>query len=66
MRETSVVPPMALLLFGGELDVHHDSGYILLDSWLKVRCPAVLERRDSVHALMLRRDASARVSVVWF
>lgn len=39
MRETSVVPPMALLLFGGDLEVHHDSRYILLDSWLKVRRP---------------------------
>lgn len=37
LREASVLPPMALLLFGGSLVVHHDSGYVLLDGWLKVR-----------------------------
>jgi hypothetical protein len=37
LRELSVVPPMALLLFGGQLEVHHDAGYIIMDSWLKVR-----------------------------
>jgi ATP-dependent RNA helicase DHX29 len=36
MRDISVVPAIALVLFGGHLEVHHDSGYILLDSWLKV------------------------------
>lgn len=37
MRDITVVPAIALVLFGGHLELHHDSGYILLDSWLKVR-----------------------------
>jgi Oligonucleotide/oligosaccharide-binding (OB)-fold len=36
MRDISVVPAIALVLFGGNLEVHHDSGYIHLDAWLKV------------------------------
>lgn len=39
LREVSALPPMALLLFGGSMVVHHDSGYVLLDGWLKVRSP---------------------------
>jgi ATP-dependent RNA helicase DHX29 len=36
LRDVSSVSPMALLLFGGHMDVHHDAGYVLLDGWLKV------------------------------
>jgi len=36
LRQVSVVGPMALLLFGGRMEVHHDGGYVLLDAWLKV------------------------------
>lgn len=36
LRDVSVVSPMALLLFGGDIKVHHDAGYMLLDGWLKV------------------------------
>ena len=36
LRDASAVPPMALLLFGGKIEVHHSAGYVLLDSWLKV------------------------------
>ena len=39
LREVSVVTPMALLLFGGKIEVHHSAGYVLLDGWLKVRLP---------------------------
>jgi hypothetical protein len=38
VREVSVVPPLALLLFVGQLEVHHDAGYVLLDGWIKVCC----------------------------
>jgi ATP-dependent RNA helicase DHX29 len=41
VRDLSVVPPLALLLFGGELEVHHDAGYVLLDGWIKVCCSIV-------------------------
>lgn len=37
LRDVTVVPPMALLLFGGKIEVHHSAGYLLLDGWLKVR-----------------------------
>ena len=31
---------MALLLFGGTLSVMHESGYVLVDDWLRIRASA--------------------------
>ena len=35
-----MVSPMALLLFGGALSVMHESGYVLVDDWLRIRASA--------------------------
>ena len=35
-----MVSPMALLLFGGALSVVHESGYVLVDDWLRIRASA--------------------------
>lgn len=40
VREASMVPLYALLTFGGELEVLHDQGLLLLDGWAKFRAPA--------------------------
>ena len=40
LRDCSVVSPMALLLFGGALSVVHESGYVLVDDWLRIRASA--------------------------
>ncbi len=40
VREASMVPVYALLLFGGKLTVHHVEGLISLDSWAKFKAPA--------------------------
>jgi ATP-dependent RNA helicase DHX57 len=40
VREASMVPLYALLAFGGELEVLHDQGLLLLDSWAKFKAPA--------------------------
>jgi hypothetical protein len=42
LRDVTVVSPMALLLFGGRIEVHHSAGYVLLDGWLKVRFGFIL------------------------
>ncbi len=40
VREASMVPVYALLLFGGALTVHHADGLIRLDSWATFKAPA--------------------------
>jgi Oligonucleotide/oligosaccharide-binding (OB)-fold len=55
LRDVSAVSPMALLLFGGRIEVHHSAGYVLLDEWLKVRnlhCAAALFLLNLCHVLV--------------
>lgn len=40
LRDCTVVSPMALLLFGGELSVVHEGGYVLIDDWIRIRASA--------------------------
>ena len=40
VREASMVPVYALLLFGGKLTVHHVEGLIKLDNWATFKAPA--------------------------
>lgn len=40
VRDCTVVAPLALLLFGGELNVLHEEGAILVDGWLRIPAPA--------------------------
>lgn len=51
---------MALLLFGGSLDVFHQSGYVQIDGWLKVRAAApvavlVKQLRQALEAVLEKR-----------
>ncbi|GFS23531.1 ATP-dependent RNA helicase DHX29, partial [Elysia marginata] len=40
VRDTSVISPYALLLFGGAIDVQHTQKLISLDSWIRFRAVA--------------------------
>ena len=40
LRDSTVVAPAALLLFGGAMDVHHAAGRVSLDGWLWLRASA--------------------------
>ena len=40
LRDSTVVSPLALLLFGGKLDVMHGEGYVLVDDWIRIRAAA--------------------------
>lgn len=47
VRETTMVPVYALILFGGELSVHHQAGLLRVDGWATFKAPgriAVLVR----------------------
>ncbi|GAB2283641.1 hypothetical protein Dimus_018144 [Dionaea muscipula] len=40
LRDTSVVSPYSLLLFGGSISIQHQIGVVTIDGWLKLTAPA--------------------------
>ncbi|XP_063953335.1 ATP-dependent RNA helicase dhx29-like [Lytechinus pictus] len=40
IRESSLITPYPLLLFGGEIAVHHREGFISIDDWIKFQASA--------------------------
>ena len=46
LRDATVVSPLALLLFGGKLDVMHGEGYVLVDDWIRIRAAAPTPGQD--------------------
>ncbi|KAH6555790.1 hypothetical protein KP509_1Z227800 [Ceratopteris richardii] len=40
IRDTTVVSPYTLLLFGGTISVQHQTGQVSVDGWLKMNAPA--------------------------
>lgn len=68
VREASMVPVYALLAFGGELEVLHDQGLLLLDGWARFRAPArvgvlIKALRSSVAALLAAKVADPGLSL---
>lgn len=55
VRESSMVPVYALLLFGGDLLVHHDQGLVRVDGWATFKAPG----RIAVLVRELRAEAAA-------
>lgn len=66
LRDCTVVSPMALLLFGGALSVVHESGYVLVDDWLRIRASAptavlVKRLRAALDALLADKVSHLRL-----
>nr|CAB3484538.1 unnamed protein product [Digitaria exilis] len=40
LRDTSVVSPYSLLLFGGSMVIQHQTGVVVIDGWLRLSAPA--------------------------
>ncbi|XP_021743071.1 DExH-box ATP-dependent RNA helicase DExH7, chloroplastic [Chenopodium quinoa] len=40
LRDTTIISPYSLLLFGGSIQVQHQLGLVTVDGWLKVAAPA--------------------------
>ncbi|XP_031390935.1 DExH-box ATP-dependent RNA helicase DExH7, chloroplastic [Punica granatum] len=40
LRDTTIVSPYSILLFGGSIDVQHKTGLVIIDGWLKLTAPA--------------------------
>ena len=60
IRDCTVASPASILLFGGALTVAHDSSYVQVDGWLRIRAPpqtAVLVKmlREALDGLLERK-----------
>lgn len=40
LRDTTIISPYALLLFGGSISIQHQTQSVTVDSWLKMNAPA--------------------------
>ncbi|KAG9147531.1 hypothetical protein Leryth_007315 [Lithospermum erythrorhizon] len=40
LRDTTIISPYSILLFGGSINVQHQTGLIVIDGWLKIKAPA--------------------------
>lgn len=40
VRDSSMVPAFAMLLFGGDMKVYHEEGLVKLDEWAAFKVPA--------------------------
>lgn len=68
LRDCSVASPVSLLLFGGELEVKHAEGYVLIDGWIRVRAAAptavlVKELRRAIDALLGQKIRQPELSL---
>ncbi|XP_038878021.1 DExH-box ATP-dependent RNA helicase DExH7, chloroplastic isoform X2 [Benincasa hispida] len=57
IRDTSVVSPYSILLFGGSINIQHQSGIVIIDGWLKLTAPAQIavlfkELRLTLHSIL--------------
>ncbi|KAL1539169.1 RNA helicase [Salvia divinorum] len=57
LRDTTIVSPYSILLFGGSINVQHHTGLITVDNWLQMSAPAqtaVLfkELRCTLHSIL--------------
>eukprot|EP00980_Cylindrotheca_fusiformis_P031466 scaffold26431_cov122-Cylindrotheca_fusiformis.AAC.1 len=69
VRDCTTVSPLALLLFGGKLDVYQTQGICSIDGWLKFRIdakPATLMKylRSQMERILLRKIVSPEEDVV--
>uniref|UniRef100_A0A1D1Y0G5 Putative ATP-dependent RNA helicase DHX57 n=1 Tax=Anthurium amnicola TaxID=1678845 RepID=A0A1D1Y0G5_9ARAE len=70
LRDTTIISPYCILLFGGPINIQHQTGLVVIDGWLKLTAPAqtaVLfkELRLTLHAVMkelVRKPEVATVS----
>lgn len=57
LRDTTIISPYSVLLFGGSINVQHQTGLVTIDGWLKLTAPAqtaVLfkELRLTLHSIL--------------
>jgi ATP-dependent RNA helicase DHX57 len=68
LRQSTMVPAYALLLFGGEIRVKHERQAITVDTWLQFEAPAriavlIRELRMKVDSLLLQKIQQPSVNI---
>ncbi|GKV32188.1 hypothetical protein SLEP1_g40810 [Rubroshorea leprosula] len=69
LRDTTIISPFCILLFGGSINIQHQTGLVMIDQWLKLTAPAqtaVLfkELRSALHSLLkdlIRKPENATI-----
>ncbi|KAM7478823.1 hypothetical protein LguiA_027036 [Lonicera macranthoides] len=70
LRDTTIISPYSILLFGGSINIQHQTGLVTIDGWLKIAAPAqtaVLfkELRSTLHSILkelIRKPQTATVA----
>ncbi|XP_076947486.1 DExH-box ATP-dependent RNA helicase DExH7, chloroplastic isoform X2 [Bidens hawaiensis] len=70
LRDTTITSPYAILLFGGAMNIQHQTGLVTIDGWLKMAAPAqtaVLfkELRLTLHSILkelIRKPQTANIA----
>ena len=68
LRDATMVPAYAMLLFGGRIDVLHERGKIVVDKWMYFQAPArvgvlVRELRKSLDLLLTSKIENPSISI---
>ena len=68
LRDASVVPPYALLLFGGAIDILHEKSKLVMDNWMYFQAPArigvlVRELRKALDKLLIEKIEDPSLSL---
>lgn len=68
VRDCSMVPCYAVLIFGGKVNVEHDRGILVVDDWAKFKAPAkiailVREMRQLVNKLLSMKVENPRLDI---
>ncbi|KAG7976723.1 hypothetical protein I3843_06G164800 [Carya illinoinensis] len=69
IRDSSVISPYSILLFGGSINIQHQTGLVVIDGWLKLTAAAQIavlfkELRLTLHSLLkelIRKPVNATV-----
>lgn len=70
LRDTTITSPYSILLFGGSMNIQHQTGLVIIDGWLKMAAPAqtaVLfkELRLTLHSILeelIRKPQTANIA----
>lgn len=69
IRDTTVVSPYSILLFGGSINIQHQSGIVIIDGWLKLTAPAQIavlfkELRLTLHSILKKLIRRPETSII--
>ncbi|XP_051766444.1 ATP-dependent RNA helicase DHX29 [Ctenopharyngodon idella] len=68
LRDTTLISPLSMLLFGGDIDVHHRERLISLDGWINFQAPVRIgvifkHLRKLMDSLLERKLANPRMNL---